>query len=233
MPFIKGYNVAVLGATGLVGRTVLKVLEEYNFPINNLVLFASIKSLDKEIIFKGKSYRVKQISEENIKDIDFAFLCVNEDISYKWAKKFEENNAIVIDNSKAYRMDDSCALIVPEVNIDEYFSKRKIISNPNCSTIQTVILLNALKKSLMDSSPMVRINAIEAIMNSDDEDSIELIRPCLFDDDDEVKKNALIALYNLLGREILDEVLSLPSYTEYLKTIAQELIDEYEGNDEE
>ena len=146
MTFFKGYNVAVLGATGLVGRTVLKILEEYNFPINNLVLFASIKSLDKEVVFKGKSYRVKQINEENIKDIDFAFLCVNEDISYKWAKKFEENNTIVIDNSKAYRMDDSCALIVPEVNLDEYFNKRKIISNPNCSTIQTVILLNALKK---------------------------------------------------------------------------------------
>ena len=80
----------------------------------------------------------------------------------------------------------------------------------------------------MDSSPMVRINAIEAIMNSDDEDAVELLKPCLNDDDDEVKKNALIAIYNLIGRDILDEVIDLPIYTEYLKNEAKELIFEYE-----
>ena len=84
----------------------------------------------------------------------------------------------------------------------------------------------------MDPSPIVRINAIEAIMNSGDDDAVNLIRPCLNDDDDEVKKNALIALYNLKGRDILDEVIALPIYSEYIKAEAQELIDEYEGDDE-
>ena len=93
-------------------------------------------------------------------------------------------------------------------------------------------VLKALKNSLMDSSPMVRINAIEAIMNSGEENSVELIRPSLNDDDDDVKKNALIAIYNLIGRDILDEVLSLPSYSQYLKEVAQELIDEYEVDGE-
>ena len=79
---------------------------------------------------------------------------------------------------------------------------------------------------------MVRINAIEAIMNSDDEESIELIKPCLQDDDDDVKKNALIALYNLVGRSILDEVIMLPIYSQFLKDEALELINEYEVDDE-
>ena len=80
---------------------------------------------------------------------------------------------------------------------------------------------------------MVRINAIEAIMNSDDEESVQIIKPCLNDEDDEVKKNALIALYNLCGRDILDEVIELPIYTKYVKEEAQALIDEYEVDDEE
>ena len=92
-------------------------------------------------------------------------------------------------------------------------------------------VLKALKNSLMDSSPMVRINAIEAIMNSGDEASIDYIRPSLQDEDDEVKKNALIALYNLIGRDILDEVIDLPIYNESLKNEAQALVDEYEGDE--
>ena len=92
--------------------------------------------------------------------------------------------------------------------------------------------MKALKSSLMDSSPMVRINAIEAIMNSEEPNAVELIKPSLNDEDDEVKKNALIALYNLIGRDILDEVIDLPIYTNYLKDVAKELIDEYEEEDE-
>lgn len=94
-------------------------------------------------------------------------------------------------------------------------------------------ILKALKNSLMDSSPMVRINAIEAIMNSNDDTAENLIMPCLNDDDDEVKRNALIALYNLRGRDILDEVLDLPIYSDFLKNEAQSLIDEYEDDDRE
>ena len=111
------------------------------------------------------------------------------------------------------------------------FLKEKIVESLGKLNFNNKKVLKALKNSLMDSSPMVRINAIEAIMNSDDEDSIELIRPSLKDDDDEVKKNALIALYNLMGRDILDEVIALPSYSEYLKAEAQNLINEYEDDD--
>ena len=107
------------------------------------------------------------------------------------------------------------------------FLKEKIVEALGKLNVNNKKVIIALKKSLMDTSPMVRINAIEAIMNSGEPDSIELIRPSLKDDDDEVKKNALIALYNLMGRDILDEVLSLP-YSEFLKKEAQDLIDEYE-----
>ena len=112
------------------------------------------------------------------------------------------------------------------------FLKEKIVEALGKLNYNNKKIVKALKSSLMDSSPMVRINAIEAIMNSDDADSIDLIRPSLQDDDDDVKKNALIALYNLMGREILDEVIELPIYTQYLKNEALDLINEYEDDDE-
>ena len=113
------------------------------------------------------------------------------------------------------------------------FLKEKIVEALGKLNINNKKVIKALKNSLMDPSPMVRINAIEAIMNSDDEESVQIIKPCLNDEDDEVKKNALIALYNLCGRDILDEVIELPIYTKYVKEEAQALIDEYEVDDEE
>ena len=113
------------------------------------------------------------------------------------------------------------------------FLKERIIEALGKLNIHNGKVVKAFKKSLMDVSPMVRINAIEAIMNSDEEDAAEIIRPCLEDEDDEVKKNALLALYNLLGRDILDEVLSLPTYSDLLKNKARELLDEYEETDKE
>ena len=113
------------------------------------------------------------------------------------------------------------------------FLKEKIVEALGKLNLDNKKVLKALKNSLMDSSPLVRINAIEAIMNSEDENSIELIKPCLSDEDNEVKRNALIALYNLIGRDILDEVISLPSYSEFLKEEARQLIADYEVDDEE
>jgi len=113
------------------------------------------------------------------------------------------------------------------------FLKEKVVEALGKLNFHNKKVMKALKNSLMDSSPMVRINAIEAIMNSDDDDAVELIKPCLNDDDDEVKKNALIAIYNLIGRDILDEVIDLPIYTEYLKKEAKELIFEYEEGEDE
>lgn len=112
------------------------------------------------------------------------------------------------------------------------FLKEKIVEALGKLNINNKRVMKALKGSLMDSSPMVRINAIEAIMNSGDDYAYDLIKPSLVDEDDEVKKNALIALYNIIGRNILDEVISLPSYSEFLKNEAQLLIDEYEVDDE-
>lgn len=108
------------------------------------------------------------------------------------------------------------------------FLKEKIVEALGKLNSNNKKVLKALKNSLMDSSPIVRINAIEAIMNSGDGDSIDLIKPSLKDDEDEVKKNALIALYNLIGRDILDEVINSSEYTQFLKMEAQALIDEYE-----
>lgn len=111
------------------------------------------------------------------------------------------------------------------------FLKEKIVEALGKLNFNNKKVIKALKNSLMDSSPMVRINAIEAIMNSDDEDSVELIRPCLQDEDDEVKKNALIAMYNLEGRDILDRIIELPIYSDFLKNEAKSLIEEYETED--
>ena len=112
------------------------------------------------------------------------------------------------------------------------FLKEKIVEALGRLNFNNQKVMTALKHSLMDSSPIVRINAIEAIMNSGDAAASDIIRECLNDEDDEVKKNALIALYNLNGRDILDEIVNLPIYSEFLKTEAKELMEEYEDNNE-
>ena len=108
------------------------------------------------------------------------------------------------------------------------FLKEKIVEALGRLSINNRKVLHVFKNSLMDDSPMVRINAIEALMNSEYDEAAELIRTALHDSDEEVQRNALIAMYNLKGRDILDEVISLPSYSKFLKTEAQSIIDEYE-----
>lgn len=112
------------------------------------------------------------------------------------------------------------------------FLKERVIEALGKLNLDNGKVLRALKKSLLDSSPMVRINAIEAIMNSDSEEAPDLIRDCLKDEDKEVQKNALIAMYNLEGRDILDDVLLSKEYSDYLKEEAQDLLNEYEADDE-
>ncbi len=113
------------------------------------------------------------------------------------------------------------------------FLKERIIEALGKLNVSDRKIFKALKRSLYDTSPMVRINAIEALMNTGEEEAVELIRTVLTDDDDEVKKNALIALYNLEGRDILDEVLTNPDYPQVLKEEAQELINEYENEEDD
>ena len=141
--FIK-YNVAVIGATGLVGGVLLKVLEEYDFPIKKLFLFASEKSVGKVINYKDEEVIVKKLEENSFKDIDFAFFVSNSNVSKKWAFVALNSGAIVIDNSSYFRLNSDVSLIVPEVNPEDLKNHNGIIANPNCSTIQAVVALKPL-----------------------------------------------------------------------------------------
>ncbi len=143
---IKKYNVAIVGATGVVGSVLLKVLSEYNFPINKLFLFASDKSVGKEIIYNNKVYFVEKLTDKSFVDVDFAFFTAKATISEKWCLIALKAGCIVIDNSSFYRMNKDVALIVPEINFSDFNDCSRLISNPNCSTIQCVLVLNCLKK---------------------------------------------------------------------------------------
>jgi len=137
-------RVAVVGATGMVGRIMLKVLEERNFPITELYPVASEKSIGKEISFKNKSYKVIGLEEAVSLKPDLALFSAGGDTSLEWAPRFAENGTTVVDNSSAWRMDKTKKLIIPEINADELTPKDKIIANPNCSTIQLLMALKPL-----------------------------------------------------------------------------------------
>jgi len=137
-------KVAVVGATGMVGRIMLKVLEERNFPITELYPVASEKSIGKEISFKNKVYKVIGLEEAVSLKPDLALFSAGGDTSLEWAPKFAENGTTVVDNSSAWRMDKTKKLIIPEINADELTPEDKIIANPNCSTIQLLMALKPL-----------------------------------------------------------------------------------------
>ena len=142
---MKKYNIAVAGATGLVGSTILQVLEERDFPIENIYFFSSKKSAGSSIEFMGSEYMVEELNENSFdKEIDFIFFAAGGAVSQKYAKLAVEKGIKVIDNSSVFRMDKDVPLIVPEVNPEEVFNGYGIISNPNCSTIQSVVPLKPL-----------------------------------------------------------------------------------------
>ena len=134
-------NLAIIGATGLVGEEILKVLKERNIFITNLILVASEKSQGKTISFLNSDYKIISIENALEKKLDVAIFSAGKDISLKWAEKFANRGVTVIDNSSAWRMDKTKKLIVPEVNGNELTNDDKIIANPNCSTIQMLIAL--------------------------------------------------------------------------------------------
>ena len=139
-------NLAVVGATGMVGRTFLKVLEEKNLPIENFYVFASARSAGSTLTFNGKEYTVLELNENSFKDyqIDIALFSAGGGTSLKYAPIAAESGCIVIDNSSAWRMDPSVPLVVPEVNPEDIRNHQGIIANPNCSTIQAVVALKPL-----------------------------------------------------------------------------------------
>jgi aspartate-semialdehyde dehydrogenase len=137
-------KVAVVGATGLVGTKMLEVLEEQNFPVSDLIPVASEKSVGKTIEWKGKSWTVVSMTDAIAMQPAIALFSAGGSTSLEWAPKFAEAGTIVIDNSSAWRMDPGKKLIVPEINGDTLTADDKIIANPNCSTIQMVMVLHPM-----------------------------------------------------------------------------------------
>ncbi|AWA29325.1 aspartate-semialdehyde dehydrogenase [Flavobacterium magnum] len=139
-------KVAVVGATGMVGEVMLKVLRERNFPVTELIPVASEKSVGKEIEFNGKNYKVVSLQTAVDMKADIALFSAGGDTSKTWAPKFAAAGTTVIDNSSAWRMDPDKKLVVPEINAHLLTKEDKIIANPNCSTIQMVLVLAPLHK---------------------------------------------------------------------------------------
>lgn len=139
-------KVAVVGATGMVGEVMLKVLAERNFPITELIPVASERSVGKTISYKGNDYTVVGLETAVSMKPDIALFSAGGGTSLEWAPKFAEAGTTVVDNSSAWRMDPTKKLVVPEINANELTKADKIIANPNCSTIQLVMALNPLHK---------------------------------------------------------------------------------------
>ncbi|RGY64062.1 aspartate-semialdehyde dehydrogenase [Fusobacterium ulcerans] len=140
-------RIAIVGATGLVGKTFLKVLEERDFDITELYLFASKRSAGNKVIFKSKEYTVEELTESSFdRNIDIALFSAGGDISKKFAPIAAEKGVLVVDNSSAWRMESGVPLVVPEVNPETAFKNSGIIANPNCSTIQCMLPLKVLEE---------------------------------------------------------------------------------------
>jgi aspartate-semialdehyde dehydrogenase len=144
----RGLSVAVLGATGAVGRMMLRVLEERAFPVSRLVLLASPRSAGTRLPFRGESVAVEPVSEEAFEGVDLALFSAGAEPSRRWAPVAAAKGALVVDNSSAWRMDPEVPLCVPEVNLDAARRRPKgIVANPNCSTIQMVVALAPIHRT--------------------------------------------------------------------------------------
>lgn len=142
---MKNYKLAVVGATGVVGKTVLDVLEEKNLPISKYSFFASSKSAGNTINFLGNSYLIEELNESSFDEhFDFAIFCAGGETSKKYTPIAVKKGTIVVDNSSAFRMDANVPLVIPEVNPEDIKKHSGIIANPNCSTIQAVVPLKPL-----------------------------------------------------------------------------------------
>lgn len=144
----KSFRVAVVGATGAVGNLMIQVLEERNFPVADLKLLASARSVGKSLSFKGDPIGVQELREDSFKGVDVALFSAGGSVSRRFAPIAAEAGCVVIDNSSAFRMDPSVPLVVPEVNPDALKPGPGIIANPNCSTIQMVVALKPIQDAV-------------------------------------------------------------------------------------
>ena len=170
-------KVAVVGATGMVGTVMLKVLEERNLPITELIPVASARSAGKKLAYKGKEYTVVTLEKAVTMKPAIALFSAGGDTSLEWAPKFAEVGATVIDNSSAWRMDPTKQLVVPEINGDVLTADDKIIANPNCSTIQLVMALAPLhrkyimKRVIISTYQSVSGTGVKAVQQLDNEEA--------------------------------------------------------------
>jgi len=150
-----GFKIAVVGATGNVGREMLNILEERGFPADEVVALASRRSQGTEVSYGDKTLKVKALDQYDFSDTDICLMSAGGNISKEWSPKIGAQGCVVIDNSSAWRYDANVPLIVPEVNPDaiESFRKKNIIANPNCSTAQLVVAL----KPLHDAAKIKRV----------------------------------------------------------------------------
>ena len=143
---MKKYNIAVLGATGAVGREMIKVLEEYQIPVGTLKPLASARSAGSLIRFNGQDIAIEEATEDSFEGMDFVLGAVKNAMSKKFAPAIVKAGAVYIDNSSAFRMDPEVPLIVPEINGEDAFTNKGIIANPNCSTIITMMAVAAISR---------------------------------------------------------------------------------------
>src|SRR6187455_3770149 len=150
-----GYKVAVVGATGNVGREMLNILDERRFPADEVVALASRRSMGVEVSYGDRTLKIKALEHYDFSDVDICLMSAGGSVSKEWSPKIAAQGAVVIDNSSAWRYDSDVPLIVPEVNADAVvgFRKRGIIANPNCSTAQLVVVL----KPLHDKAKITRV----------------------------------------------------------------------------
>ena len=143
---MKKYNVGILGATGAVGQEMLKVLGERNFPVNELRLLASERSVGKKVNFQGKEYTIQLAAHDAFEGLDIVLGAASNAVAKEFKDDIVKAGAVFIDNSSAFRLDENVPLVVPEINPEDVFKNKGVISNPNCSTIITLVAVNAINK---------------------------------------------------------------------------------------
>ncbi|WP_417885466.1 aspartate-semialdehyde dehydrogenase [Zunongwangia sp.] len=168
-------KVAVVGATGMVGQVMLKVLAERNFPVTELLPVASEKSVGKKISYKDQEYTIISLADAVAAKPEIAIFSAGGDTSLEWAPKFAENGTTVVDNSSAWRMDPSKKLVIPEINASELTKEDKIIANPNCSTIQLLMALKPLhdtytiKRAVVSTYQSITGTGVKAVRQLENE----------------------------------------------------------------
>jgi aspartate-semialdehyde dehydrogenase len=194
-------RIAIVGTSGAVGQEFLRVLDERNFPIKELVLFGSARSAGKTYTFRSKQYTVKELKHnDDFKDIDIAFVSAGGSVSTEFADTITKHGAIMIDNSSAFRIDKDVPLVVPEVNGEDAKIRPKgIIANPNCSTIQMVVAMNVIEKiSHIKRAHVATYQAASGAGATAMEELINQFKQIANNDDVTVEKFAYQLAYNVI-----------------------------------